>query len=59
MMTAPFSMRDYHLDGVAAPTLPSQITVQATFINDQASRSSSHTQQPHNDKKQYIFKYRK
>ena len=38
MMTAPFSMRDYHLDGVAAPTLPSQITVQATLINDQGQQ---------------------
>nr|WP_250547608.1 hypothetical protein [Serratia marcescens] len=38
MMTAPFGMRDYHLDGVAAPTLPSQITVQATFINDQGQQ---------------------
>ena len=38
MMTAPFSMRDYHLDGVTAPTLPSQITVQATLINDQGQQ---------------------
>lgn len=38
MMTAPFSMRDYHLDGVTAPTLPSQVTVQATLINDQGQQ---------------------
>ncbi|MGP1325013.1 fimbrial biogenesis chaperone [Serratia sp. CY40230] len=38
MMTAPFSTRDYHLDGVAAPTLPSQVTVQATLINDQGQQ---------------------
>ena len=38
MMTAPFSMRDYHLDGVTAPTLPSQITVQATLINDRGQQ---------------------
>lgn len=38
MMAAPFSMRDYHLDGVTAPTLPSQITVQATLINDQGQQ---------------------
>ncbi|WP_342889718.1 molecular chaperone [Serratia marcescens] len=38
MMTAPFSTRDYHLDGVAASELPSQITVQATLINDQGQQ---------------------
>ncbi|WP_439084500.1 fimbrial biogenesis chaperone [Serratia bockelmannii] len=38
MMTAPFSTRDYHLDGVAASGLPSQITVQATLINDQGQQ---------------------
>lgn len=38
MMTAPFSTREYHLDGVAAPTLPSQVTVQATLINDQGQQ---------------------
>ncbi|WJD89798.1 molecular chaperone [Serratia marcescens] len=38
MMTAPFSIRDYHLDGVAAPTLPSQVIVQATLINDQGQQ---------------------
>ncbi|WP_249655170.1 fimbrial biogenesis chaperone [Serratia ureilytica] len=38
MMTAPFSSRDYHLDGVSASALPSRATVQATLINDQGQQ---------------------
>ena len=38
MMTAPFSVRDCPLDGVAALTLPSQVAVQATLINDQGQQ---------------------
>ncbi|MEX5715498.1 hypothetical protein IC615_15315 [Serratia ureilytica] len=38
MMTAPFSSRDYHLDGVSASEFPSRATVQATLINDQGQQ---------------------
>ena len=50
MMTAPFSMRDYHLDGVTAPTLLHRSPFRPPSSTTRASRSSSHTQQTHNDK---------